>query len=273
MAELSSSAWLPGPALLRGRVAGLWRPGLLPWIAPLVLVVLWQGVASAGLVSGQILPSPARVGQTFAELALGGELWSAAQISFARLAAGLALGAVLGCAFGLLIGASERADEWLGPSFRAIAAVPALGWIPVLILLVGIEESLKIIILTKACFVPMAIATRDAWRNVPPGYTELGRVLGLSPARQFLRVRLPAMVPALFGGLRLASGQAFVSLVTCEMLAATEGLGYLMVWGRTLFQMDMVMVGVIVVGAAGITLDRVLLGAERAIRARMGENG
>lgn len=254
--------------------SGVWRPsgGLLAVATPLALLGLWQAVAGLGWVAPQILPAPLRVVQTFAELAADGELAAAARISAWRLGIGLALGATLGLLFGMMLGASRRIEEWLGPTFRAIAAVPALGWIPVLILLVGIDEMLKIVILTKACFVPMAIAARDAWRAVPGRYLELGRTLGLSRRAQFTRIVLPAMVPMLFSGLRLASGQAFVSLVTCEMLAATEGIGYLMVWGRTLFQMDVVIVGMIVVGCSGIALDRLLRLAERHLRARMGED-
>lgn len=272
--ETSGVALAGGPAAApAARVIG-WRPSRagLALATPVALLALWQAVTALGLVAPQILPAPSRVAQTFAELAADGELAAAARISAWRLGVGLALGAGLGFLFGMVLGASRRAEAWLGPSFRAIAAVPALGWIPVLILLVGIDEMLKIIILTKACFVPMTIATRDAWRAVPRGYAELGRTLGLSRRAQFTRITLPAMVPMLFSGLRLASGQAFVSLVTCEMLAATEGIGYLMVWGRTLFQMDMVIAGMIVVGASGIALDQLLRLTERRIRARMGEH-
>ncbi|AGT11194.1 ABC transporter permease [Paracoccus aminophilus] len=265
----ASGGWT---ARMPSRLRGTFRALPLAALAPVGLLVLWQGAASSGLVAPQILPAPARVIQTFIELARDGELTAAIRISAWRLAIGLVVGGALGFLFGILLGASRQAEEWLGPSFRAIAAVPALGWIPVLILLVGIDEMLKIIILTKACFVPMTIATRDAWRAVPREFAELGDVLGLSARARFLRIRLPAMVPMVFGGLRLASGQAFVSLVTCEMLAATEGIGYLMIWGRSLFQMDMVLVGMIVVGVSGVALDQLLRLTERALRARMGED-
>lgn len=271
LARCARPARRPAPPRARPLRRAAFRA--LPWLTPLAGLLLWQLAAQFALVSEHILPAPGRVLATLGELAQGGELWSAARISLWRLTVGLLIGAPLGFLFGLLLGASPRAEDWLGPSFRAIAAVPALGWIPVLILLVGIDEALKVIILIKACFVPMAIASRDAWRAVPARYVELGRALGLSPLRQLGRIRLPAMVSTLFSGLRLASGQAFVSLVTCEMLAATDGLGYLMVWGRTLFQMDMVIVGMIAVGAAGIALDRLLRGGERALRARMGDDG
>ncbi len=274
MAAIEQSGAEPGGFADRGTALAKTIGAALPLalIAPMALVLLWQVASSTGLIAPQILPPPSRVAQTFVELARDGDLMAAIQISAWRLILGLTLGGALGFLFGILLGASRQADEWLGPSFRAIAAVPALGWIPVLILLVGIDEMLKIIILTKACFVPMTIATRDAWRALPRDYAELGEVLGLSPRARFLRIRLPAMIPMVFGGLRLASGQAFVSLVTCEMLAATEGIGYLMVWGRSLFQMDMVIVGMIVVGASGVALDQLLRRAERHLRARMGEH-
>ena len=177
-----AASGLPASPLVR-RMG--WRPSraVLATAAPLALLGLWQAVSTLGLVAPQILPAPSRVAQTFLELAADGELLAAARISAWRLSVGLALGATLGFAFGILLGASRRAEEWLGPSFRAIAAVPALGWIPLLILLVGIDEMLKIIILTKACFVPMAIATRDAWRAVPGDAQKL-LATGLRPLPQ-----------------------------------------------------------------------------------------
>jgi len=98
-------------------------------------------------------------------------------------------------------------------------------------------------------------------------------VLRLRPATRFLRLTVPAALPTIFGGIRLGLSNAFVALVVVEMLAATEGLGYMMVWGRTLFQLDIVMVGMVVIGVVGLVLDRSLSVIERHVLQWGGRHG
>jgi len=234
--------------------------------APALIVGLWWIASKQGWVSPQVLPEPLSVFQTFLDLLESGEILAAMQVSFRRIAEGFLIGAALGFLFGLLIGRSATADAWLGPSFRAIATVPSLGWLPILILILGIDEALKIVILAKACFVPMAISTAEGARNIPGRLVEVADVLGIRRSTRFLNLTLPAMAPFLIGGVRLSLSQAFVSLIVVEMLAGTDGLGYMMVWGRTLFQLDIVIVGMIVVGAVGFLLDLVLKWIEGRIK-------
>lgn len=252
----------PAPAGVRLRLKPLIdRTGRLSarlavvFALPVALALLWQVAADRAWVSVQVLPPPAWVLQTLLDLIGGGEIVSAVAISFTRIAFGLLIGASFGFLFGLLIGFSKRADAYLGGTFRAIATVPSLGWLPILILLLGIDESLKIVILAKACFVPMAIGIAEGVRNIPPRLKEVADVLALPRRTRFLKLTLPAIIPFFFTGLRLSTAQAFVSLIVVEMLAGTDGIGYLMVWGRTLFQLDIVIVGMLVVGAAGFLLD------------------
>lgn len=253
---------------------GPWRPDWyrtagtvsLVLTAPALVLSFWWISAAEGWVSPQVLPSPDLVFRTFLELLASGDILTAALISFQRIAEGFLIGASLGFFFGLLIGRSATANAYLGPSFRALAAVPSLGWLPILILLLGIEESLKIVILAKACFVPMAISTAEGARNIPTGLSEVADVLGLRARTRFFKLVMPAMAPFIASGVRLSLSQAFVSLIVVEMLAGTDGLGYMMVWGRTLFQLDIVIVGMIVVGAVGFGLDLLLRKAERAVR-------
>ncbi|SIR35331.1 sulfonate transport system permease protein [Rhizobium sp. RU35A] len=234
-------------------------------LAPLLLLLFWWLSAARGWVSPQVLPQPAWVWQTFVDLVVSGDIIAAAAISFRRIAEGFLLGATSGFLFGLLIGTSRSADAYLGPTFRALAAIPSLGWLPILILILGIEETLKIVILAKACFVPMAISTADGARNIPAKLSDVADVLGIRRSTRFFRLTIPAMAPFLASGIRLSLSQAFVSLIVVEMLAGSDGLGYLMVWGRTLFQLDIVIVGMIVVGTVGFLLDLLLRRMEKAI--------
>ena len=146
--------------------------------------------------------------------------------------------------------------------------MPSLGWLPIFILIFGIEETLKIVIVAKAVFVPMALQTIAGVRAIAPAHVEAARVMRLRRITFLRRLVIPASLPDLFTGLRLALSHAFVALVVVEMLAGTDGIGYLMTWGRTLFQTDVVMSGMIVVGVTGFVLDRALARAEwRIMRA------
>jgi sulfonate transport system permease protein len=239
---------------------------VLVFAVPLGIIALWWAASVGGWVSPQVLPQPEWVLQTFLDLVASGDIAAAAAVSFRRIAEGFLIGASLGFLFGLLIGKSESADAYLGPTFRSLAAVPSIGWLPILILLLGIEESLKIVILAKACFVPMAISTAEGARTVPRGLMEVADVLELRASTRFLKLTLPSMAPFIASGVRLSLSQAFVSLIVVEMLAGTDGLGYMMVWGRTLFQLDIVIVGMVVVGVVGFLLDGLLKHLERFIR-------
>jgi len=242
------------------------KSSVLVLTGPVCLLVLWWAASANSWVSPQVLPRPDWVFNTFLDLLADGDIFSAAIVSFQRIAEGFLIGASLGLAFGFLIGKSKIVEAYLGPSFRALAAVPSLGWLPILILLFGIEESVKIIILSKACFVPMAISTAEGARDIPKGFNEVADILGLRARTRFFKLTIPAMAPYIASGVRLSLSQAFVSLIVVEMLAGTDGLGYMMVWGRTLFQLDIVIVGMIVVGVVGFALDLLLKRAEALMR-------
>ena len=108
---------------------------------------------------------------------------------------------------------------------------------------------------------------------MPKGLTEVADVLRLRASTRFFKLTIPAIAPFIASGVRLSLSQAFVSLIVVEMLAGTDGLGYMMVWGRTLFQLDIVIVGMIVVGVVGFALDFLLKRAEILIRKGSGANG
>jgi sulfonate transport system permease protein len=234
-------------------------------IVPLSVLVLWQVATARGWISPQILPSPLMVLTTFFDLVRTGAIADNLAISLRRIALGFSLGATLGLLFGSLIGLSRTAEQFIGPIFRALAAVPSLGWLPILILIFGIDETLKVLIITKATLVPIVLNTSQAIRNVPRHLIEVASVLRLRRSTTVGKLFVPATLPTVFTGIRLASSHAFIALIVAEMLAGTEGVGYMMTWGRTLFQTDIVIVGMMVVGILGFTIDCLL----RKLEARM----
>jgi len=242
-----------------------WGRLLLPLIFPACVLVAWQVTASEGWLAAQVLPPPSMVMSTFVDLVRDGEIAGNLRISLWRIASGFAIGGAAGLVFGILLGASRVMDQYFGPLFRALAQIPSLGWVPILILIFGLDEVLKIIIIAKASFVPIVLATSQGIRNIPQPYRDVARVLRLRRRSVLLKLLIPAALPTVFSGIRLALSHAWIALIVVEMLAATEGVGYMMVWGRTLFQIDIVIAGMVVIGAIGLVMDFGLTRIERRL--------
>ncbi|MDP9898736.1 ABC transporter permease [Variovorax ginsengisoli] len=240
----------------------------LPWLLPASLLLLWTVGATQGWISPQVLPSPQFVWETLRDLAASGDLWLHASASLARVLIGFAAGAALGLALGAAMGLSRRVEAYLLPTFNALVQIPVLAWLPFVLLLVGIGEPLKYILIAKAAMVPVALNTLQGFRQTPQALREVAKVYGYTRRQQVLEVVLPHATPTLFTGLRLGFTKAWLSLVVVELVASSEGLGYLIVYGRQLFQLDLVMAAVIVVGAIGYAIDRALDALEKAAHRR-----
>ena len=259
------------PALGRRRHVILQGVGerLLPWLLPIALLALWQTGASQGWISPQVLPPPEFVWQTLGDLFANGDLWLNVEASMRRVMLGFVAGSLLGLLLGCAMGLSRRIEAYLLPTFNALVQIPVLGWLPFVLLLVGIGEPLKYILIAKAALVPVTLNTLQGFRQAPPALREVARVYGYSRRQEVFEVILPLATTTLFTGLRLGFTKAWLSLVVVELVASSEGLGYLIVYGRQLFQLDLVMAAVIVVGAIGYVIDRLLDYAEaRVIRHR-----
>lgn len=230
----------------------------LAFVVPLGLLAAWTYGSRPGWVPEQILPPPDAVWASLADLWTSGELWTNALVSLSRVAQGFAAGAAAGFALGLAMGCSRTVEAYVRPLFTALAQVPALGWIPLLMLLVGIGEPLKIIVIARAALVPVALNTLAGVRGVPLSLLEVGRVLRFSRAQMLLRIELPASVPSVFTGIRYGLTHAWIALVAVELIASSEGLGYLLVWGRQMFQLDQVIAAMAVIGITGFVMDAAL---------------
>lgn len=232
------------------------RHAALPWLLPLTVLGLWMLGAQRGWLSAQVLPPPAYVYQTLHDLATSGDLWLNTSASLQRVLLGFAIGAGLGALLGAAMGLSKQLEAYWLPTFNALVQIPVLGWLPFALLLFGIGEPLKYALIAHAALVPVTLCTLQAFRQAPPGLLEVARVYGFSPWQRITQVVLPAALPTLFTGLRLGFTKAWLSLVVVELVASSEGLGYLIVYGRQLFQLDLVMAAVVVVGALGWLIDR-----------------
>ena len=235
-------------------------------VLPLLVLALWTTASQRRWVPEQLLPAPALVWQTLQELWTSGDLFLHLGYSASRVGWSLGIGGSIGLALGFGLALSRTMRAYLLPSFNVISQFPVLGWVPLLIIFAGIDEALKISAISIAVVVPVTLNTLRGLENIPPALLEVGKVYRFSPPQLLWRVLLPAAAPSLFTGLRQAVMQAWVSLVFVELLASSEGVGYLIVWGRQLAQPDLVAAGMIVIGAIGLLLDGGLGRLERRLQ-------
>jgi len=239
-------------------------------IVPLLLLAAWYGVTAARWVPDQILPAPSAVLGAFGTLIRDGDLQRNLLISLSRVGYGFGAGALAGLLLGAGMGFSDAVERFVRPTFLVVSQIPILAWLPFLMLLLGIGEALKIVLVAKAVFTPVTLGTSAGIRGVPVRYLELARVLQFTRLRTLYRVVLPSALPQLFSGFRYGLTHAWLSLVAVELLASYEGVGYLMVYSRQLFQLDVMVAIMLVIALAGLVLDRLLLLGENRLARRFG---
>lgn len=237
---------------------------LIGWLVPAAIFALWWLASRREWMPPQILPTPALVWQAAVDLATQ-DLFINLWISLRRLLWGLAGGLVAGVMLGAVMGVSRSARQIIYPTFFALLQIPTLAWLPMFMIVFGIGEALKLAVIVKAVLVPVAIHTLAGIDDTQPKLREVATVLRLPPWIRLRRLTIPAALPAFATGLRLALAQAWVSLLAVELLASSEGIGYLMVWGRQLFMLDIVFVCIVIIALVGMVMDRGIHGLEHAL--------
>lgn len=240
----------------RGGAARLRRPpaGL---IALGAAFAAWWATSALELAPPFLLPAPAVVLETAWGLALDGTLFRHLQVSLARIAAGFAGAAAIGLPLAVAFGLWPRVARALDPPVEFLRHVPPLALIPLLILWLGIGEAQKLAVIILAAFFPIFLNAGTGIAQCDPKLVEVGRVCGLGRAAIVRRIVLPAALPAILVGLRLGFGYSWRALVGAELIAASSGLGYMIVNAENLARTDIVIVGILVIGLLGVALDRV----------------
>jgi sulfonate transport system permease protein len=240
-------------------------PTLSILLCPLLVFGAWEALSRTGLFAKTILIPPGQGFQTLRDLLADGELLDAIKASLTRVLAGFAVGTVAGLLAGVVLGIFPRLEAYCGLLFHMLRQVPIISLAPLLILLVGIGEGFKIALIATAAFFPVALNSSDGVRNVPRKYRDVAEVFQFSHYSMVRKVVLPGATPAIFTGLRLGLSRSWMILVAAELFASSAGLGHMMDLGREMFQIDVVLVAVLVTGLIGFTFDCVL----RALEARL----
>jgi len=234
-------------------------------LLPILIIAAWQISTTNGMVEPYRLPTPASVFAAGAELAEGGALATHIAISVQRVLLGFAIGSVIGLAAAGIVGLSRLGDILLSPTLAAIRAVPSLAWVPLLILWMQIGESSKVTLIAIGAFFPVYTTVAAALKHVDRHLVEAGRAFGLIGVRLFATVQLPAVLPSVISGLRLALAQAWLFLVAAELLNSSIGLGFLLTDSQQNGRVDRLFLAIILLAIMGTITDAIVGIVERLV--------
>jgi NitT/TauT family transport system permease protein len=237
-----------------------WLFALLGLLAPLGL---WWLLAGGEGVDKVFLPSPADVFRRLVQWYVEDDLMADVWISVWRVSAGFALSAVIALPLGLLVGTFRPVQAFLEPLTDFIRYMPAVAFIPLVMLWVGIEESSKIAIIWIGTFFQMVLMMAEDVRRVPMAQIEAAQTMGASRGETIQLVIFQAAKPALLDTLRVTMGWAWTYLVVAELVAANSGLGYSILKAQRFLQTDKIFVGIILIGLIGLIMDQLFRLAHR----------
>ncbi|MFF9980333.1 ABC transporter permease [Streptomyces erythrochromogenes] len=233
--------------------------------AILALLAVWEVAPRLGLADPTFLPPASEVAAAWWELLLNGQLGQHTWASLVRSFGGFAIAVVVAVPLGLLIGWYRPVAALLGPLLEVFRNTAALALLPVFVLLLGIGETSKVSIVVYACVWPILLNTISAVGNADPTLVRLARSMDLSTPRLFQKVILPASVPAVFTGIRLAGAVSILVLVAAEMIGAKAGLGYLINASQFNFAIPQMYAGIVTISAIGVAFNQLLVTIERRL--------
>ncbi len=243
------------------------RPGwgLLPVV---VFLALWELVARIDVLPGHFLPPFSAVVVEFYDLTTSGVLGENFLSSLVRVLIGFFAGSVAGIAVGTIMGWKKVVNRALNPIVSLFYPIPTLGWIPLLMLWIGINEMLPITLIFICSFFPVLYNTVTGIRNVDSDFIKAARTLGASDRRILTTVVMPLALPNIFTGLRLEAGMAWRVIIAAEMVAIPTGIGALLMKAESLIRIDIIIVCLIVLAVMCLAFEKFFEYLENRLTAR-----
>ena len=221
----------------------------------LAVLMSWEALSRAGVISSILFPAPSVVARTLWESIVDGVLPSHLAATLLRVIPGLALGGLAGMLLGLAMGMSRRLRLAIDPFVAAIHPMPKITLLPLLMILFGIGEASKILVVAIAAFFPMVINTMAGVRQISPLYFEVAESYGASRRKIFSRVILPGSMPMTLSGVRLSANVAFLLTIVVEILGAERGLGALIWLSWEILRLDLLYAAMAVTAVVGLGIN------------------
>lgn len=236
---------------------------LIPWIVPVLIIVLWQLFSTIGWIPTRVLPSPFGVVGAALKLAASGELFANVSISAKRAVSGFLVGGSIGFTLGLINGISRLSEMLLDTSLQMLRNIPNLALIPLVILWFGIGDEARLFLVSLGVMFPIYLNTFHGIRNVDPELIEMGKVYGLNAWSLFWKIILPGAMSSILVGVRYSLGIMWLTLIVAETIAADSGIGYMAMNAREFMQTDVVVLSILLYAFFGKLADTIAKTLER----------
>lgn len=233
--------------------------------SPLVLLAVWEAASAAGILDQRFFSAPSKIAVAFGELLVSGELLVNCALSLWRITAGFLLGAVPGVIVGLTMGLFPVVRAFLEPSMAAIFPIPKLAILPLILLIFGVGETSKIVIIAVGVFFLVMFNSMAGVVNIDRIYLDVARNYGASRKHFYLTVALPGALPMVFTGLRLGMGTALLLMVSAEFVGARSGVGFMIWESWDMFDIERMFAGLITVSVIGLLTSTLLDRLERLV--------
>ncbi|MGW5574187.1 ABC transporter permease [Nocardia thailandica] len=247
------------------RAGGLVLRAVKPLLAFVLLLGAWELAPRFGIVDEVFLPPFSTVVEAFAELVSNGQMGEHVSASLTRSLTGFSIALVVAVPVGIAIAWYKPVSDFLNPVLELFRNTAALALLPVFVLILGIGETSKIALISYATFFPILLNTITGVRTVDPLLIKSAVSLGFSPIQLFGKVILPAAIPSIFTGIRMAAASSIIVLIAAEMIGARAGLGYLITAAQQNFQIPQMYAGIVAISLIGLGFNFALVALERRL--------
>lgn len=234
-----------------------WILSIIPWIVPVLLIILWQALCVVGIIPVNILPAPTDVFIQGIQLISSGELVDNLSVSLYRALLGFLIGGIAGFLCGIFNGLIKTMDKLFDTSIQMIRNIPHLALIPLVILWFGIGETAKVFLVALGVLFPVYVNTYHGIKSVDKGLIEMGKIYGLNNLKLFTQIIFPKALPSILVGIRYALGVMWTTLIVAETIAANSGIGYMSMNAREFMQMDVIVLSILIYAILGKLSDSI----------------
>jgi NitT/TauT family transport system permease protein/sulfonate transport system permease protein len=231
----------------------------------LAILMVWEGLSVAGIINPFLFPSPSRIIATLGAMLADGTLLEHSLASLNRVLVGFALAAFVGITLGVMLGLWRSAAETVRPVIEALRPVPPIAWTPLAILWFGVGNAPSYFLVFVGAVFPVFVNTITAVHAIERSQINAALCLGANRRLLVTDIIVPASLPLIFPGLRIALGAGWMCVVAAELIAAQSGLGYMIQQSRMLLQTPNVLAGMVTIGAIGFAMNAGMLRLERRL--------
>lgn len=222
----------------------------------LLFLIVWYVISKIGIFRPYVFPSPEKAMQTLVKMVISGELFLDITISFLRVVTGFLISFLISFLLGIIRVLFPKSKECYDFFIQFFRNVPPLAMIPLLILWCGIGELTKVLIIILASFFPMYLSIEKGFLSCDKRLMEVGEVFGYTKIESFRKIVLPSALPDILVGMRIGMGYSWRAIIGAEMVAASTGLGHMILFAQQMSRTDKVIVGICVIGIVGYLVDK-----------------